>query len=210
MIKSINFDHYRKLKGIDINFTKNINIISGTNGTCKSSILHIISNSFQAVKASQIQDDKLKKCVTTIKSICKQYNPKLETLTREDKNFRDPANGHKGNYYTVEYLSGYNPLSFRKHNSTKAADQYRFAVKPEYKPKSGESLPCLPIIYLGLGRLVTYGEFSNSEPISKIDSHLPQKYLDEIAEIYKGFTHYSISNISNQKMGTVFCRRWCH
>jgi len=206
MIKSIHFDHYRKLQNIDISFTKNINIISGTNGTCKSSILHIISNSFQAVKMAQIKDDELKKCVSTIKSICKQYNPKLETLTREDKSFHDPANGQKGNYYTVQYLGDYNPLSFRKHNSVKTPNQYRFAVKPEYKPKSGESLPCLPIIYLGLGRLVTYGEFSDSEPIAKINSCLPQSYLDEIAEIYREFTHYSISDISNQKMGTVKIR----
>lgn len=203
MIKSIHFNHYRKLKNIDIEFTPNINVISGTNGTCKSSILHIISNSFQAVKMASITNDNLKKCITTIKAICKQYNPKLETLTREDKKFSDPAHGYKGGYYTVEYLGDNKPLTFRKHNSVKSTNQYRFAVKPEYKPKSGDSLPCLPIIYLGLSRLVTYGEFSDDEPITTIKKKLPQKYITEIIEIYKKFTHQSISNVSNQTMGTV-------
>ena len=206
MIKSIHFDHYRKLKNLDINFTKNVNVISGTNGTCKTSILHIISNSFQAVKVSTIQDKELAKCIMTVRSICKQYNPKLETLTRGDKNFHDPADGIKGNYYTVEYLGNNSSLSFRKHNSTKEANQFRFAVKPEYKPKSGDSLPCLPVIYLGLGRLVTYGEFSDSEPITEIKEHLPQKYLNELADLYRKFTHYSITDISNQHMGKVKIR----
>lgn len=47
MIKSIKFEHYRKLKGIELNFSRGINIISGTNGTCKTSVLHIVSNSFK-------------------------------------------------------------------------------------------------------------------------------------------------------------------
>lgn len=206
MIKSIHFDHYRKLKNIDINLTKNVNIISGTNGTCKTSILHIISNSFQAVKVSNIQDKELAKCIMTIRSICKQYNPKLETLTRGDKNFHDPAYGNKGNYYTVDYLGNNSSLSFRKHNSARGFDQFRFAVKPEYKPKSGESLPCLPVIYLGLGRLVTYGEFSDSDPITEIKEHLPQEYLNELANLYRKFTHYSITDISNRHMGKVKIR----
>ena len=46
MIKQLNFIHYRKLKNIEIEFSKGVNIISGTNGTCKTSILHLISNSF--------------------------------------------------------------------------------------------------------------------------------------------------------------------
>lgn len=49
MIKKIYFRKYRKLIDMDISFNNDINVISGTNGTCKSSILHTISNSFQAV-----------------------------------------------------------------------------------------------------------------------------------------------------------------
>ena len=83
MISKIHFHHYRKLKNISIDLSKNINIISGTNGTCKSSILHIISNSFQAVKSTKC-GDAVKKCIEIIKAINEQYNPKLESLTRGD------------------------------------------------------------------------------------------------------------------------------
>ena len=51
-MKKIKFIQYRKLKNIEIDFADNINIIAGTNGTCKSSILHLISNSHQKVSNS--------------------------------------------------------------------------------------------------------------------------------------------------------------
>ncbi|HDR1474452.1 TPA: AAA family ATPase, partial [Pasteurella multocida] len=49
MIKRIYFKHYRKLQDFSLDFSKEINVISGENGTCKSSILHIVSNAFQKV-----------------------------------------------------------------------------------------------------------------------------------------------------------------
>lgn len=51
MIEQISIIHYRKLKGISLNFTPGLNFISGANGTCKSSLLHMVSNSFQGVVA---------------------------------------------------------------------------------------------------------------------------------------------------------------
>ena len=48
MIKSINIIQYRKLKDLNLSFSKNVNAISGTNGTCKTSLLHIVGNSLQA------------------------------------------------------------------------------------------------------------------------------------------------------------------
>ena len=49
MIEEINVKQYRKLKNISFKMSKNLNAISGTNGTCKTSLLHMISNSFQTV-----------------------------------------------------------------------------------------------------------------------------------------------------------------
>ncbi len=46
MIKGIHIKQYRKLKNIDIDFSNAITVISGTNGTCKSSLLYLVSNSF--------------------------------------------------------------------------------------------------------------------------------------------------------------------
>ncbi len=204
MIKNIHFNHYRKLKNIDISFSPNVNIISGTNGTCKSSILHIISNSFQVVKPSQ-KDVEIKKCIATIRAINDQYNPKLESLTRGDKLHSDPAPGHSGPYYSVDYWNSLPTLSFRKHNSQKDG-QYRYAVKPKYSSKCKDSLPAIPVIYLGLNRLVTYGEYRDNEPITGIKQNLPEDYLSEIVSIYKSFTNYDISHIVNNHMGSVKIR----
>lgn len=44
MIQKISVNQYRKLKNLDFEFSKEINVISGTNGTCKTSLLHIASN----------------------------------------------------------------------------------------------------------------------------------------------------------------------
>ncbi|MDR2211996.1 MAG: AAA family ATPase, partial [Spirochaetaceae bacterium] len=49
MIEKLEILQYRKLKNITLEFSKNINVISGANGTCKTSLLHLISNAFQAV-----------------------------------------------------------------------------------------------------------------------------------------------------------------
>ena len=53
MVKALNFVAYRKLKSLEINFSPFVNVIAGTNGTCKSSILHLVSNSYQKVKLRQ-------------------------------------------------------------------------------------------------------------------------------------------------------------
>ena len=53
MIKNISIKQYRKLKNICLNFSPYINLISGGNGTCKTSLLHMIGNAFQRVTASK-------------------------------------------------------------------------------------------------------------------------------------------------------------
>lgn len=43
MIKGIRVVKYRKLENMDLELSKGINVISGTNGTCKTSLLHIVT-----------------------------------------------------------------------------------------------------------------------------------------------------------------------
>lgn len=85
------------MENIDFYFRKNVTAISGTNGTCKSSLLHIISNAFKQIKqnASWIDD---KNCIKILNKINQCVNPKIETLTRGDKNYNDPARGIKEIY----------------------------------------------------------------------------------------------------------------
>lgn len=132
---------YRKLQNLEFSFSKKINVLSGTNGTCKTSLLHMVSNSFQAVtqKCDWTQD---KSCLEVIKQVNSLVNPKIESLTKGDKTHNDPANGVKGTIFTVDYY-GHTPIEFRKHNSKL---NNRYVVKPWYRPGTTEKLPFCPVI----------------------------------------------------------------
>jgi len=201
MIKDIHINQYRKLKNIEFHFSPQLNAISGTNGTCKTSLLHLISNSFQAVTKSctWVND---KKCLSAIAAINDVTNPKVESLTRGDQKYNDPANGLSGTLFSVEYY-GRAPLEFRRHNSTQTT---RYALKPQYQRGSGDKLPYCPIIYLGLSRLVPFGEFKNDEALAGINKKLPDTYQQYIVDLYKQFTGYTIANAKVQQMGDVKTR----
>lgn len=201
MVRKLSIKQYRKIKDIEFDFSKGINVISGTNGTCKTSILHIISNSFQAVnkKCDWIQDNN---CLEIIKKVNNITNPKVESLTRGDKQYSDPAIGKKGSLFNINYFDG-NPLDFRRHNSP---GNNRYSIKPAYPKGSKDSLPFCPVLYLGLSRLFPFGEFQNDDAVEGIKKSLPQVYQQEIAQIYKELTGITISYISPQKMGDIKVR----
>ncbi|MDR1278143.1 MAG: AAA family ATPase, partial [Treponema sp.] len=201
MIEKIEIKQYRKLKDITLDFSKNINVISGANGTCKTSLLHLISNSFQAVnKNCKWVKDKV--CLDIINKINNAVNPKVESLTKGDKQYNDPAWGVKGALFLIHYYKK-SILEFRRHNSKK---NNRYAVKPFYRPGTKDSLPFLPVIYLGLSRLLPYGEFQNDEAIENIQKELPAEYQSEIINLYEQLTRISILSLSAQKMGDVKTR----
>lgn len=201
MIKKIHITQYRKLKDLDLDFTPGLNAISGTNGTCKTSLLHLFSNSFQSVTSScnWVND---KKCLQVINAVNAVTNPKVETLTRGDKQYNDPAHGVSGVLFNVDYW-GQESLDFRRHNSSIST---RYAIKPLYKKGSHEKLPYCPVIYLGLSRLVPFGEFQNDEAIAGIRKGFPPEYQSEINELYRKFTHYEITYNSAQQMGDLKTR----
>ena len=201
MIRSIYIDQYRKLQNLNITMSESLNAISGTNGTCKTSLLHIISNSFQIV-ASTSEWVKDANCLKIIKSVNDSLNPKIETLTRGDKKYNDPAHGKQGTLYTVNYI-GKSPLSFRRHNSSINS---RYAIKPYYTKGTQDKLPAAPVIYLGLSRLVPFGEFKNDQTLEKIKKGLPDKYKKELAKHYEDFTSYQITETALFKMGDVKTR----
>lgn len=201
LIKKINIIQYRKLKNLGLDFSSKITAISGTNGTCKTSLLHLIGNSLQAptTTCGWLSDSS---CLAVIKAVNSVTNPKVESLTRGDKKYNDPAHGVKGSLFAVEYFNA-EPLNFRRHNSN---TKTRYAVKPKYQPGTTDSLPHCPVIYLGLSRLLPYGEFQNDEALSGVKKHLPNKYQIEIAELYRRFTNYEITYNSTQQMGDIKVR----
>lgn len=190
MIKQITFIHYRKLKDLTLEFKPGINIISGTNGTCKSSILHIISNSFQGVNSDC---DKTKGCLSIITKINQTINPKINHLTKGDNQYNDPAPGKKGNLYQVKYENGYT-IGFRRHNARSTS---RFSLKPKYS-EPGESLPESMVIYLGLTRLIPIGELT--DVYASIRKSLPEDYQNDIIKRYNELTGIPIKNISTHEI----------
>lgn len=201
MIKKIHVVKYRKLENMDLDLSKGINVISGTNGTCKTSLLHMVSNAYQAVtkNCAWIQNPA---CLDIIKQINNMTNPKIESLTKGDKTYNDPANGVKGTLFTADYY-GHASLEFRKHNSKLSS---RYAVKPWYRPGTTEKLPFCPVIYLGLTRLYPFGEYLNDAAVERLKKNLPVGYQAEIATIYQRLTGINISSVSPQKMGDIKTR----
>lgn len=202
MIKSLNIIQYKKLKNICISFSGKVNIISGTNGTCKTSILHLIGNSLQSPNVKKCDWIKDTKCLSVIKAINSVTNPKVESLTRGDRKYNDPAYGVKGTLFSVNYVND-KSLEFRRHNSART---FRYAIKPKYRSGTNETLPYCPVIYLGLSRLVPFGEFNDDEQLAKISKKLPPQYQNEIVRIYKEFTNYEIDFKDTQQMGNIKVR----
>ncbi|MDL2250415.1 AAA family ATPase [Lachnospiraceae bacterium OttesenSCG-928-J05] len=199
MIDKIEISTYRKLNNISIDLSKRITFISGTNGTCKSSILYIISNAFQRVNrnSTRLKDSNV---VSVINDINNGLNLKIERLTRGDDKYNDPAVGKTGTLYNCHYENGY-VLGFRRHN-TSENNRNRYSLKPKYKRGSGDSLPDVPVIYLGLSRLYSFGEYNNDD-LKRVSKKLPSSYSQVVRDSYKKFTGLTISDEEVEAMGYI-------
>lgn len=196
----LEFIKYRKFENITFEFNKNINIIAGVNGTCKSSLLYVISNSFKKIDKN-FKDLKDEKSTDIIKKITKEINPKLEKLARISKYYNDPAKNIKGSLYSVTY-SDDRILNFRRHNTTKTKKKQRLRLIPPHQ-KKGEFLEYKFIIYLGLFRLLAYSEYDNDDTVKKIKVDLPEKYKNSIKELYKDFTNFDIEYQYNEAVSNI-------
>lgn len=200
MVKRVEITHYRKLNEIAFDFDAPISAISGSNGTCKSSLLHIIGNSYQAIKTT---DPRLKNgaCASLVRRLNSVVNPKIESLTKGDKTYNDPAPNQKGALYSVTFNDGYS-LSFRRHNSS-SGNKERFSVKPVYKAGEHESLPSAPVIYLGLSRLLPLGEYLDDGAVNTVSAFLPEHDQRVLFENYRKFTFIEAQNSKIQHMGDI-------
>ena len=196
MINSINIKHFKKLKALNLSFSPTINVISGANGTCKTSLLYMISNSFQEPKLESNQALKI------IRKINEIFNPKIETITKGDKTFNDPAHGTTGVMYNVNY-NNKQTLGFRRHNSRKPSLHPRYAVKPQYSADTKESLPSIPVIYLSLFRLIPFGELQDNIKTSNSNINLPENYLSDLNKYYKELTRIEVSDVKVQNVGSM-------
>lgn len=207
MITNIHFKSYKKLQNINIPLQKGINVIAGNNGTCKSSLLHVISNTYQVTKASSIilKDNK---CLKTIKYINKYVVPKIETLNKGSMKKNDPANGVSGPIYTVTFDDG-SSQAFRRHVTADESNN-RYYMKPYYKRTKSEAMKEAIVIYLSLDRLFPFAEFPDEDQISKVSVNLPLEYLQRIQEVFKMFTSHEISIQSLFDIGKIKKRYQFH
>ena len=199
MVKRLEIHRYKKLVDIAIDFNSGVNAISGTNGTCKTTLLHIVSNAFQAMGSNdpRILDSSALKRINRLNS---QVNTKMEKLAKGDREYNDPApNFNGGNLFEVLYFDG-TKLSFRKHNSSTAN---RYAVKPYYKKGSGDKLPSMPVVYLSLARLLPWGEYQGEGSSSKSSVKADSMFYEELSGLYQKVTGIHASSFSSQNMGTV-------
>lgn len=200
MIESIEFAKYKRLENIQIPIGTGISLIMGTNGTCKSSLLHIISNSYQEIpnKSVMLSDDR---CMKVIRGMNQRINPKIESLSKGDQKYNDPAPLQKGSYYKCHYSDG-TIIEFRKHNQRNVK---RYRIIPSYKSGGNQKLPYGLVIYLGLGRLNAYGEYQDDSNIKEISAQfeMPQEYQDEIIKTYQRFTQYEIDELKYERMGDI-------
>lgn len=204
MIELMKIVKYKKLEDLELSFSPNLNAISGTNGTCKTSLLYMISNSFQEVKTtnSNLKDNSV---LSVIKKINDVYNPKIETITKGDKTYNDPAPGVEGVLYSITYSDG-SSLGFRRHTSRKQSQHPRYSMKPQYKDGANESLPAIPVLYLGLSRLVSFGELDDNVKISNSSINLPDDYILELNNIYKELTRIEVSEVKVQSISGIKTR----
>ncbi|MCY1325910.1 DNA replication and repair protein RecF [compost metagenome] len=204
MIDEIDFVQYRKLKKIKIEFSQGVNLISGTNGTCKSTLMHIVSNSFQALKRTDPRFSSSEPSSILGKFVDK-INPKIETVSRGDKSsYSNPANGTTGVLFSVKYLNG-DTIAFRRHNSKnpEQVNNFRFSIKPQYGRAKKDELPAVPVVYLGLSRLFPYGELSDAREIDKPRWQLPESIHNEFVKQYADLTRMEIVRALNQNIADV-------
>ena len=191
MIKNIDITHYRKLKNLQLPFNQGVNLISGTNGTCKSSILHIIGNTFQGFKRTTTGVNS--EALNIIRTINKYTNPKVENLTKGDKTYNDPAKGTEGALFKIQLDNEI--YAFRRHNSKEEKDaevfKNRFRLILNYARGQKQSLPFGMVIYLGLSRIVPIGELS--DVVTKVKKNLPEAYQKELVSLYEELTNIQIT-----------------
>lgn len=199
----IEFKKYKKFEDVSFEFTNNVNIIAGENGTCKSTLLYIISNSFQGIekKGDFFKKDK-QDFIQNTKETINRINLKIEQLLKDSK-YYDPAKGVKGGLYKVIY-SNEKELSFRKYKNNPTYNQkFRPRIIPSYRKNKKESLEIKFVIYLGLSRLLPHNEDKYDNLFEKIDKDIPDKYKEEIQKLYYDFTKFKIDYNYSERISGI-------
>lgn len=198
-LKEIEFQKYKSFDSSNIvKLSDGLNAISGDNGTGKSTLLHIISNSYQRCVKTLFNNPK---ALRIIRNNIQVENPKIENLNKGDKIYNDPAPG-VGTYFLCKFSDGQSS-SFRRHTSKKQSGNQRFRVIPKYKKGVYEKLDYAFVAYLGISRLVPYGELSDNVKKKNFETGFPKELEFELMELYRDFTTYQITNIKTENIEQI-------
>lgn len=121
-------------------------------------------------------------------------------MAKGDKQYNNPAPGYKeGSLFEVEYLDG-SRLSFRRHNSSV---NNRYAIKPYYKKGSHDRLPAKPVLYLGLARLIPWGEYQDDSALKNSPFKLSKDVQSELSDLYAQITGIHANSFQAQNLRDI-------
>lgn len=176
IIKKMLIEKFRKMENLEINFGGKLTFIAGGNGTYKTSLLGLIGNSFVFTDketrqpiAKTIMDDEYRAWLKDIHHFTKYDNVEemKHTLFLTNK-FQNKELYVKG-FYRKEAGKPVDPT------------KYRFVVGKTREKGEGHFI--LPVIYLGLKRLVPIGEH-NKNAVQVLPLDLPDNEVQEYEKIY--------------------------
>ena len=161
-IKEINIKKFRALNNLDINFSPNLNIICGQNGTSKSTILGVLAQ-ICSFESEYVNNSKKSLNYQTIGG--KDFKSKYSEHVRFSKVFDKPKTKNAPDYWDIgiKVHDGYTnePLDNLKLDFTKRGNGLRLVLRGNHDRNITH-----PVIFLGLRRLFPISERKNYSKIN--------------------------------------------
>lgn len=161
-IKEINIKKFRALNNLDINFSPNLNIICGQNGTSKSTILGVLAQ-ICSFESEYVNNSKKSLNYQTIGG--KDFKSKFSEHFRFSKVFDKPKTKNAPDYWDIgiKVHDGYTnePLDNLKLDFTKRGNGLRLVLRGNHDRNITH-----PVIFLGLRRLFPISERKNYSKIN--------------------------------------------
>lgn len=182
-ITKINLNKFRQFENKEFNIAPYLTILSGFNGTGKSTLLAILANSCELKNFKTLKNSTFRADISDILKGSMEYDQSASNVFSID--FLDEQNRP----FTVPFRISWqdNKTRFR-------------LISKQPTPDKSESKVIFPVIYLGLSRLYPLGECTYKEKISS-ENHIEKYFKNNIKERNWFFNKYkyilSIEDITN-------------
>ncbi len=162
-INAISIERFRHLENVSFKIGKRLTIISGGNGTGKTSILGLIGHIFTYPKSEKTL-----------------FNHSFETQFSEVFRFSEKFDKGGEHKYTLDFSDGTKKSALSRESIEGTKTRFRIDVGER---KEGEGKIKRPVIYLGLKRLIPLAQ--ENELSIRIDKE--DKLPDEYKELFKNY-----------------------